>query len=1026
MVSLMCDSNNQKMLPSLHAGVGVVLLSFVVLMCCLPQSLYALPEGAQVVGGDALVSQLDDVLTIQQNSQQVSINFDGFSIAQHEIVNIFQPNSDAIALGRVLGGSPSEIFGNLNANGQFFLINPSGILFGENASVNVGGLVATTLSLSDEDFFSGQYRFQSAGDVEGQLNNDDVANVTNNGSIRAGFGGYVALISNTVINNGELAADNGLVQLTSANQVTIVFSESLPTLTVDKATYQSLVSNSGNIQVDEGVVVMSAAVTDALMQTVVNNDGVIEAHGITHQGGRVFLTSSHSGDVINSGDIDVSSTLNGGEVSLTGDRVAQLGNVNASGGFRGGAVEYLGQSVVVLGGESLTRVNGGELLTSRGGEVIAIANGQAIFRDGAVIEAMGSERGGFVEVSGYESVDIHGHVNTSATNASSSNLPSENGTFLIDPFDVTITGVTNNNGPAAGVFTPTGTASTIDVATLEANLALGNVVVETTNAAGAESGDLTVATAINLDGSNGNTLTLQADGSLFVNNSIIDQNTVTVDDTNIRLVAGGNLQIADGVLVNAGGGTIQLTVGGNATVTGLVTSNNTTSAVLINAASINDAGDSNLDIDANNGGVSLNSGFGNVANMEVAVDALSMTISGGGAVTITEQDDITLQTLNGVNDLSLNAGGTVTLLDAGLVIANSINIQAADLQDSDNTVLLTTQDATVQLTAAVNDVTLLTNVDRLDASITGQGGNVASLTVVESDGLQVEDLSGDGNALTASHGNIVLQVQQGDLTINDSVSATDTLANAVRTGLVDIQIDQGNLLIGDQTTTSIQSINTVDNAVDGGLGSLPSNQVAIRIRHSDTSDQSYSFTLGDGIGANGDVTISAQGGDVLIDSFNDANLTLGNTRTITVNDDVQINAFDLATDATDGTVVTDSVSNVGNVIARTGRAITLRENETLSVTTPDIVVDVSNDISETIKEESDLSPASNAEPVGKVSDASRLFASVFNACDKTRNKNVDNERCQLENSMQQFLGTLLIGGDLPDSSNVSEMRKGRK
>ena len=208
----------------IHAGVAAVLLCVLVLLC-LPQSLYALPEGAQVVGGDASVSQQGDVLTIQQNSQQASINFEGFSIAQHETVNIFQPNSDAIALGRVLGGRPSEIFGNLNANGQFFLINPSGILFGENASVNVGGLVATTLSLSDEDFFSGLYQFQSMG----------AANVTNNGLIQAEPGGYVALISNTVINNGELAADNGVVQVTTADQVTIVFSESLPAFAVDKA-----------------------------------------------------------------------------------------------------------------------------------------------------------------------------------------------------------------------------------------------------------------------------------------------------------------------------------------------------------------------------------------------------------------------------------------------------------------------------------------------------------------------------------------------------------------------------------------------------------------------------------------------------------------------------------------------------------------------------------------------------------------------------------------------------------------------
>jgi filamentous hemagglutinin family protein len=41
-------------------------------------------------------------------------------------------------LNRVLGTDGSRILGQLNANGQVFILNPNGVLFGANAQVNVG------------------------------------------------------------------------------------------------------------------------------------------------------------------------------------------------------------------------------------------------------------------------------------------------------------------------------------------------------------------------------------------------------------------------------------------------------------------------------------------------------------------------------------------------------------------------------------------------------------------------------------------------------------------------------------------------------------------------------------------------------------------------------------------------------------------------------------------------------------------------------------------------------------------------
>src|SRR5689334_5022471 len=114
------------------------------------QAVYANPSGSQVVSGTATISQPSaSSLQINQSSQNAILNWQSFSIGATESVVFVQPNASAAALNRVIGTTPSEIFGRLSANGQIFLVNPNGVLFGRSASVDVGGLVATTLSIAD-------------------------------------------------------------------------------------------------------------------------------------------------------------------------------------------------------------------------------------------------------------------------------------------------------------------------------------------------------------------------------------------------------------------------------------------------------------------------------------------------------------------------------------------------------------------------------------------------------------------------------------------------------------------------------------------------------------------------------------------------------------------------------------------------------------------------------------------------------------------------------------------------------------
>ncbi|MBL8542044.1 MAG: filamentous hemagglutinin N-terminal domain-containing protein, partial [Betaproteobacteria bacterium] len=98
---------------------------------------YALPTGAEVASGSGAVSQSGNALTVQQTSPRLAINWQSFGIGAGESVVFRQPDASSIALNRVLGQDPSLILGSLSANGQVFVLNPNGVLFGPGAQVDV-------------------------------------------------------------------------------------------------------------------------------------------------------------------------------------------------------------------------------------------------------------------------------------------------------------------------------------------------------------------------------------------------------------------------------------------------------------------------------------------------------------------------------------------------------------------------------------------------------------------------------------------------------------------------------------------------------------------------------------------------------------------------------------------------------------------------------------------------------------------------------------------------------------------------
>ena len=328
---------------------------------------YALPEGGQVAAGQAAITTAGSTMTIAQQTAQAIINWQNFGIGSGEAVHITQPNSQSMLLNRVIGSNPSEIFGQLTANGQVILVNPNGVFFRPGSSVDVGGLTASTLNIANEDFLKGQLRF--AGDSQNP--------VVNAGSLTA-QNGYVNLLAKEVVNEGIIAAQTGSVNLAAGSGMSLDYNgDGKMTVAVTDGAYQSAVANKKLIQADGGLVVMTASGKDALMDSAVNNSGMIQANTLGEAAG---------------------------QISLTGDNIATTGTISADGGSNGhgGTIKIIANHKTAVDGQ----------LSAQGGQL--------------------SGDGGFIETSG-DIVRIGDHSSILA------NAPQgKAGQWLIDPVDITI------------------------------------------------------------------------------------------------------------------------------------------------------------------------------------------------------------------------------------------------------------------------------------------------------------------------------------------------------------------------------------------------------------------------------------------------------------------------------------------------------------------------------------------------------------------------------------------------------------
>ena len=639
----------------------------------LSSSALALPAGPQVINGTVSMNSQGNNLTIT-NSPNAIINWQRFSIAGGESTRFVQQNAASTVLNRIVGVDPSSIIGTLQSNGKVFLINPNGIIFGQGARVDAAGLVASSLNMTDADFLGNRYLL-SAGRSAGVVRNE--------GSITTPAGGQVWLIAPNVENSGIITSPNGTVTLAAGQRVHLVDPDKPEIAVVVSAPDDGSV-NLGSIVAQGGQIAMYGAIVgqkgNVNADSVVRGDngsiffkstrGTTLAAGSTTtangpEGGSITVRSENS-DTLVSGNISAAGAEGaGGTVHILGNRVGLLDNasVDASGATGGGTVlvggDYQGSNpdirnaqAAYVGKDSTIRADA--TVNGDGGKVVVWSDGSTKVHGNLSANTDDTEgKGGLIETSGH-------NLDTQGIRV----VTGKNGTWLLDPYDVTISAAPSAGGsfdgtaaPGPNIWAPSAPGSNILTTDLVNALSgYAGTVRVTTTGGGAEPGNITVNDPVIAPAAGAATLELLAANDIILNKPL-------------DFTVGGN------IILNASGGSISFgSLDGGAT-NGTINATGVTLTApngVINGSPygfVTEITASNLNMTTQGGinyikpnisqGITVNNTANNVRIYNQNTSGVSKTFTGsngGGSITFESFDSVNTTTIT-----SLSAPGDIIL-----------------------------------------------------------------------------------------------------------------------------------------------------------------------------------------------------------------------------------------------------------------------------------------------------------------------------------------------------------------------------
>jgi len=335
-------------------------LTIAALMAALsPWPAAANPSNPVVKKGGATFSTQGSQLTIKTTANSV-INWSSFNIGAGETTTFIEPSAKSVVWNHITDPNPTQILGQLNANGYVVLQNQSGIYIGGNAIIKAEGLLMTTTPAVPLNVFGGgAWEFTAP---------PPTASIINYGEINAGPAGSVFLISHDIENHGEITAPGGSIGLCAGKEVLVSTRADGRGLSAKVTLPQGSVDNSGKLIADAGIIALNAQ--------VVNQGGLIQANSVQEQNGVIEVIASDSvtlgaGSTI-SAKGDTQGTSPGGQVTIkSGNTFSDTDTsvIDVSGGAQGGAGGQVEISASQMNSIQ-SQINGGASAGWAGGKLI--------------------------------------------------------------------------------------------------------------------------------------------------------------------------------------------------------------------------------------------------------------------------------------------------------------------------------------------------------------------------------------------------------------------------------------------------------------------------------------------------------------------------------------------------------------------------------------------------------------------------------------------------------------------------------
>ncbi|NER21448.1 MAG: CHAT domain-containing protein [Symploca sp. SIO1C2] len=386
-------------------------------------------------------------------------SFEQFGLDRGQTANFLTLPGIQNILGRVVGGNPSVINGLIQltgGNSNLFLLNPGGIIFGADASLNVPAdftaTTATGIGFGGDNWFNafGNNDYQKLVGTPSQFAFDllQSGTIINAGDLAVGEGQNLSLLSGSVVNTGQLTASGGRITIAAVPGENLV-----------------RISQSGNllsleIEPPRDINGQVLPITPVDLPTLLTgnsgyilNQGEVSTNSSNNPGGQVYLTGRL---LENRGQITADGTT-GGSIKVETTNFLDTGTLSAVGSSGSGgeiAVDYSGR--VIQTANSLTLVNGSTeggaiafnggvdtILTTSGkfeatgevgGEVHLFA--QDIRLLAAEVNASGNSRGGEILVGG----DYQGQTNSQFS------IPNAQNTFVNHASTLTADALTAGDG----------------------------------------------------------------------------------------------------------------------------------------------------------------------------------------------------------------------------------------------------------------------------------------------------------------------------------------------------------------------------------------------------------------------------------------------------------------------------------------------------------------------------------------------------------------------------------------------------